>query len=434
MKRFFIGAIILLAVSGISVTGQDFCHVGNSAGESQSNYFPYVSWRALSETQYVLTAEVLESCFPGSGSSIITQIGWHFYHWGSGSNPSDNTLNVYMYQVESPCDVNVCSNRYPNGTQVVFEKSLPVASGMGWRMLVLDEPFVYTHGNCLVISVCDVNPASGGWTGYFTFNNAPGSGNGYALSTNNTSPLLDCDLETQDAGTSTDCLNGWPSTRFQFESAPDPPPVNPSNCSAVPDQICFGDSDDIELTADHGDGDVLYWFINQPTQPGSPASHVAIGSPADVPAPTETTTYYAWSYNIITDLWSAEHCSVIVTVSDLPDTSASYNDDPPLEEGDTLELYGEPSGLEYTYLWTRTQDDWESTVQNPTIADVTGFDSDTYTLRVTNINTGCFADDTVTVIIGDGPPPPPIPATGPFGIGLLLLSFGILVRFAKRKK
>lgn len=213
--------------------------------------------------------------------------------------------------------------------------------------------------------------------------------------------------------------------RLELVIAIDPP--NPDNCDAD-SPICMGELS--ELTADDpGDGFELYWFDHDTTPVGTPAGHIGTGTSVMV-APETTTTYFAWTYDDAAEEWSDESCSVEVIVLPLPAATASSNSTAgnPVPEGGELILTGGPNGM-VSYLWeapngtTHNEQNW--TIDPANHGDHQG----TYTLTV--FNGDCEGIATVYAWVGD---PPPIPATGPLGIGLLLLTLGGLLGITRKRR
>ena len=207
-NAFLIFSLVILVTTG--GFAQTYCNVGVEGCANTTAYLPANLFYGFTESQYVIPAADMAACFSGSGTTDILEIGW--YHC-SGVIGANQLLNVYFYEAPDPCDIAVCTTRYPNGTQVVTGQSIPIAAAPGWRMLTLDAPYTYTHGNCLVVSVCEVQP---GYNATVTWARNVQTGNGYARY-KDAIPAYDCDLTTQDSTGTVQCANGWLSTRFSID-------------------------------------------------------------------------------------------------------------------------------------------------------------------------------------------------------------------------
>jgi hypothetical protein len=195
----------------------------------------------------------------------------------------------------------------------------------------------------------------------------------------------------------------------------------PTNCQALPDIICAGD--DVELTADSAFD--IYWYDDM-----CGGNLVGTGSPLMV-NPMVDTTYYARAYDSVEDEWSDNCCDVMVIVNPIP--ACNISGPPNIQEGDT-ETYAVPEQLGATYLWTVSP---EGVIVGPddgfeVVVEAVGLEGELITIEVDVDLDGCICTNSRDIQIGDYVPPP-IPATGPFGIGLLLLALGGLMKFAKRK-
>jgi sarcosine oxidase gamma subunit len=104
--------------------------------------------------------------------------------------------------------------------------------------------------------------------------------------------------------------------------------------------------------------------------------------------PTRTGATKAMAGDYTLTVTSSDGCtddeSTSVKVNAKPTATASSNS--PVCEGDTIQLYGGPNGME-KYVWTGP-DGWTSSLQNPTRTGATRAMTGTYTLTVTNSN-GC---------------------------------------------
>ncbi len=192
----------------------------------------------------------------------------------------------------------------------------------------------------------------------------------------------------------------------------------PTNCQAFPDVICAGD--DVELTADSAFE--IYWYDDE-----CGGNLVGIGSPLIV-NPMVDTTYYARAYDPVEDEWSDTCCDVTVIVDPAP--SCLIGGPSWVDEGDVDVVYSVAEYPTAIYTWTVTNaviTDGDGT--HEITIDVTGIEGDVIEIEVEIDLDGCICEGSRSISIGA----PQIPATGPFGIGLLLLALGGLMKFAKRK-
>ncbi|MBN1296990.1 choice-of-anchor J domain-containing protein [bacterium] len=264
MNKYIQAMLMILSLTPCGF-GQIYCHVGaESCAAITTGVVPAVLNRSYTESQYVLSDSEMEACFPGTGSTDILEIGWYQC---SGSIGANQRINVYFYESAAPCDVHVCSSiGYPNGSQVVTGQQIPIGSSPGWRMVTLDSPYTYTHGNCLVVSICETELGSDEpvqWVANFE------PGNGYSRSKDHIS-VYDCDLITLDSIGIIECADAWPSTRFLIDAA-DTRNLTMSNSSGTgfgtvspfPGLHAYPLNGTATLTADAQYGsDFVYWIVD----------------------------------------------------------------------------------------------------------------------------------------------------------------------------
>lgn len=213
--------------------------------------------------------------------------------------------------------------------------------------------------------------------------------------------------------------------------------TDPTGCAATFTTICEGDSTDLSATSVYE----VHWFDDV-----CGGNEVGIGSPLTV-SPLTTTTYHAQALDVLSGTWSAGCCSITVNVNALPvmtcpgdfsvtiDTAAftlsgatppggSYSGDG-VSGGmfDPAVANLGPHVITYTYIDANT-------CTNTCTFTITVTEPATATPEPTATPTGPTPTPTDTPTAG------PIPATGPAGIGLLLLALGSLMSFAgvRRKK
>jgi hypothetical protein len=226
---------------------------------------------------------------------------------------------------------------------------------------------------------------------------------------------------------------------FDCDGLVEPPePVDWESCNADPASICSNHADNITLSSIYGDGVgyTIYWFGDESIVPtGNPADYeddlIAQGSPVDIMPPSETSIFYAWAYDTALETWSIDACEVTITVYPSPDCTISgpaWVDEGIIDVVYSVEFYEDA-----TYTWAVTNaiiTDGNGT--HEITIDVTGLEGEVIEIDV-EVETvdECICTGYRVIDIGE-PEPPPIPATGPFGIGLLLLALGGLMKFTKR--
>ncbi len=141
--------------------------------------------------------------------------------------------------------------------------------------------------------------------------------------------------------------------------------------------ICAGESFVLNGNPSGGFGG----YIHQWTGDTSPLSSTTVQSPT---FSTTTPGTYVLTYTVVDGAGCSASDTVFVTVYPLPVATASNSG--PYCEGDTIELFGGPPGME-SYLWYGPGG-FTSSEQNPVIPGATVAQSGTYTLVVVDTN-GC---------------------------------------------
>ncbi|GAB4449527.1 MAG: hypothetical protein OHK0036_06650 [Bacteroidia bacterium] len=163
--------------------------------------------------------------------------------------------------------------------------------------------------------------------------------------------------------------------------------VNPTptlSISANPNPVCAGNTLSLSVS-----GASSYTW-NGPSGFTSNSSNTTI---------TNVNTSNSGTYSVTGSTSGCSTTSVLtVTVNPTPSPSASANS--PLCAGSTLSLTASPNGMS-SYTWSGPSS-FTSSVQNPTIGNVSSAQSGTYTLSVTN-SQGCSASTTINVTVNTGP-------------------------------
>ncbi len=219
MKRFLIAAFLIFGIAGIMYAFDSECVVGDLDCQNQTEHLPWRNWYNFSETQYCIPADELDFCFIDSEPVLITGLSWYLCQ---GTIQNDHSLNIYLYQSihqHQPC-ASVCSSRYQNGAMVVAEWTFAPGSDPGWRDVIFDTPFEYTPGHALSVTVCDTHPESSTFSIRPRWLYTPMPGNGYWRGRDGDIPL-DCNILTHDSYSHTGCVDGFLTTRFQFDPTQD---------------------------------------------------------------------------------------------------------------------------------------------------------------------------------------------------------------------
>ena len=126
-----------------------------------------------------------------------------------------------------------------------------------------------------------------------------------------------------------------------------------------------------------------------------------------------------YSLTVVNEFGCISSANTTVVINDLPGATASSNS--PVCEGSTLNLIGGPSGAGLTYSWAGPNG-FTSTLQSPSITNVTLAAAGTYNLTVTN-NFGCTSTAYITVVVN---PKPGATASSnsPVCVGAILNLFG----------
>lgn len=217
MKRFVIAAFLIFGFAGVMYAFDGECVVGELDCQNRTELLPWRNWYNFSETQYCIPADELDFCFIDSEPVLITGLSWYLCQ---GTIQNDHSLNVYLFQSANPTCASVCSSRYPNGAMVVEGWTFAPGSAPGWRDVTFDIPFEYTPGHALVVTVCDTHPGSSTFSirprWLFTHMN----GNGFWRGRDGDIPL-NCNILTHDSYSYSGCVNGFLTTRFQFDFTQD---------------------------------------------------------------------------------------------------------------------------------------------------------------------------------------------------------------------
>lgn len=147
-----------------------------------------------------------------------------------------------------------------------------------------------------------------------------------------------------------------------------PLPEAPVSLLSGDDYFCSGSLNTISLTSEGGLGDELQWFDDV-----CGIGQIGTGSPLNVPAPLQTTTYYVWWQNMcgVSDCMELD-VNVIENLDVGVSISASKN---PIESGETVVFTATPqnggSAPEYTFMvdGTIVQSGPESTYTTSSLAD-----------------------------------------------------------------
>ncbi|RMG21719.1 MAG: hypothetical protein D6730_17750, partial [Bacteroidetes bacterium] len=201
----------------------------------------------------------------------------------------------------------------------------------------------------------------------------------------------------EEVNTATGCI----SDRTAVEVVVKPKPQEPS----VDDvEICEGESVTIEAP---GTG-IFNWY-----DAAEGGNLLQDGLTFTTPVLTQTTSYFI-THQV--EGCESDREEVVVTVHPLPEVPA-ISSNGPLCEGDTLKLTAAAmSGV--SYVWTGPNE-YEATVQNPIIVNVTEADHQgTYTLRVIDNSTGCVSlEASLFVEITPIPQTPAISSNSPVCVG-----------------
>lgn len=156
--------------------------------------------------------------------------------------------------------------------------------------------------------------------------------------------------------------------------------------SATPSSICIGEQTTLHCLAYGGEGTYTYLWTSNP-----PGFNSYLANP--VVTPDQTTTYTVQANDGINDVSS----SVTIIVNPLPVPDAGDNQ---------IIIYGTPTVLEgsvsqgtgpYEYQWEPAEKLINANIQNPTTKYL--YESTVFSLRVTDLGTGCESEGTDLVTI-----------------------------------
>lgn len=160
---------------------------------------------------------------------------------------------------------------------------------------------------------------------------------------------------------------------------------------ANPYQICVGESSTLNAVTSGGAGNYTYNWSSEPP-----------GFSSDVQNPTvspSVTTEYLVSVN---DGFNVVTGSVVIEVLELPVADAGENKTIPFGISTSLNGSGSGGSGEYLYEWEPAEKLVNASSQNP--ATVNLYESTTFTLVITDEETGCISEvDNVTVTLSGGP-------------------------------
>ncbi len=171
MRKFLLFMLLVTVLAPVTL-GQMTATIGSTACSPTHSQLPWYHLYDFSETQYGIPASQL-GIF-GSDPVTITEIGWYC----CGTLPTGNySLNVYLTERPSSFDLSTLGSNPVNnvslGTLVASGKTLTGAGSE--KMLTLDTPFLYTPGNHLIVTTCDM---LSGWSSSFAWAGNTMNGNG----------------------------------------------------------------------------------------------------------------------------------------------------------------------------------------------------------------------------------------------------------------
>ena len=158
--------------------------------------------------------------------------------------------------------------------------------------------------------------------------------------------------------------------------------------TASPDEICNGESTQLNAMASGGSGEYTYLWSSNPSGFSSDISNPTV-------SPLVTTTYTV----MVDDGFNITTGNITVTVNPLPEPEAGANITIPNGTNTTLQGSASGGSGSYSYHWEPADK-----LNNPDIANpqtVNLFSTTLFTLTVTDLGTGCPADqpDQMSVIV-----------------------------------
>ncbi|MCD4652633.1 hypothetical protein K8T06_01715 [bacterium] len=215
---------LFVVVFFVPISFADYGFVGVTDCLLQSMSVPIRISHDQTESQYVIPAADLAAVF--TETRLITEMGW--YRCAGDIYAADTVIQVWLEMMPTPCDREVClppdgSHRpNPNVTgsaSLIYAGPLADCVAPAFCVFVLDDPFTYSPGNCLVVTVCETQEGGSDLGGWGMMSDVP---NGLARYDNTIN--FNCDI-TDDQGDYTSCTWGWTTTCFTHESLVTPTPT-----------------------------------------------------------------------------------------------------------------------------------------------------------------------------------------------------------------
>ena len=150
--------------------------------------------------------------------------------------------------------------------------------------------------------------------------------------------------------------------------------------------ICAGDPVVIEAVATEGSGNYTYTWTSDPVGANYTTRVITV-------APNVTTTYFV----VVNDCFTTLNDQITIIVS--PSPIADAGNDISITVGATAQLDGNISGGSgsYDFIWQPEDLLEDPTILNPTTVQL--WDTEVFTLNVTDINSGCANSDNMTVFV-----------------------------------
>ena len=229
MKRLFLISVAVFVVTTGALAQMTYI-VGDTSCSITCPSIPVDHAYGFTESQYCIPA--LELTAAGFvNQTLIQEIGWFLCQ--EPVFAIDHDIEVYLNMVSDPCPLLCVIPGYDPGIHV-YSGPLGNCAPAGCCNVILSTPFLYTPGNCLLVTVCDFNPTSSApMTRAWAANPDPNNG---IFHHNNLNPY-DCNLMTDEFMEGVQCCNSWATTCFFAEvmnDTPTPSPTEPIFPTATP--------------------------------------------------------------------------------------------------------------------------------------------------------------------------------------------------------